>query len=86
MKRQVALVIPFPQARRRRFISRNAARLAAAEPKTAEKLLFAILRQQSDVMARKSIAPAQIERECRSLEVEIRAQLWRQILTPEGAA
>jgi hypothetical protein len=77
-------LIPFPQIRRRRFVMRHAIRLAGLPHKTAEKLLAATLRQQAEVMARKGIAAAVIERESRSLENAIRAELWRQIIFRPG--
>jgi hypothetical protein len=78
-------IIPFPQIRRRRFVARNAIRLAGLPQKTAEKLLAATLRQQAEVMARKGIPAAVIQRESRTLEGAIRAELWRQvILRPDG--
>jgi hypothetical protein len=77
-------VIPFPQIRRRRFVTRNAVRLAGFPHKTAEKLLAATLRQQAQVMACKGIPAAVIERESHSLENAIRAELWRQVLLRPG--
>jgi Family of unknown function (DUF6074) len=77
-------LIPFPQIRRRRFVMRHAIRLAGLSHKTAEKLLAAILRQQAGVMARKGIPAEVIERESRSLENAIRAELWRQVLLRPG--
>jgi hypothetical protein len=81
-------VVPFPQIRRRRFVIRNAVRLAALPYKTAEKLLAAKLRRQAEVMARKGIPAAMIESESRSLESAIRAELWRQVVlqTDDGVA
>jgi hypothetical protein len=77
-------LIPFPQIRRRRFVARHAIRLAGLPYKTAEKLLAATLRQQAEVMARKGIPAAVIERENRSLESAIRCEIWRQILLRPG--
>jgi hypothetical protein len=77
-------VVPFPQIRRRRFVARNAIRLAGLPHKTAEKLLVATLRQQAEVMARKGIPAEVIERESRGLETAIRAELWRQVLLRPG--
>jgi Family of unknown function (DUF6074) len=77
-------VVPFPQIRRRRFVARNAIRLAGLPYRTAEKLLAATLRQQAEVMARKGIPAAVIERESHSLENAIRAELWRQVLLRPG--
>jgi hypothetical protein len=77
-------IVPFPQIRRRRFVMRHAIRLAGLPHKTAEKLLAATLRQQADVMARKGIPAAIIERESRNLENAIRAELWRQVILRPG--
>jgi hypothetical protein len=77
-------LIPFPQIKRRRFVTRNAIRLAGLPHKTAEKLLTATLRQQAQVMARKGIPAAVVERERSALEGAIRGELWRQILLRPG--
>jgi Family of unknown function (DUF6074) len=77
-------IVPFPQIRRRRFVTRNAIRLAGIPHKTAEKLLAATVNHQAAAMARKGIPAAVVERESRSLENAIRAELWRQILLRPG--
>jgi Family of unknown function (DUF6074) len=77
-------IVPFPAVRRRRFVTRNAIRLAGLPHKTAEKLLAATLRQQAEVMARRGIAAAVIDAEIRSLENAIRSELWRQVLLRPG--
>jgi Family of unknown function (DUF6074) len=59
-------LIPFPQVKRRRFVTRNAIRLTTVPHKTAEKLLAATLRQQAEAMARKGIPAAVVEREPQS--------------------
>jgi hypothetical protein len=79
-------IIPFPQARCRRFIMKTAARLLSVPAKTGEKLLLATLRQQAAVMARKGVPPDLIERERRKLESAIRTELWRALLAPDGIA
>jgi hypothetical protein len=63
---------------------RHAARLAGFSHKTAEKLLAYTLQQQAATMARRGIAAEVIERESRSLERAIRAELWWQILLRPG--
>src|SRR5262249_25728325 len=70
--------------RRRRFVTRNAIRLAGLSHKTAEKLLVATLKRQAEAMTRKGIPAAVVERESRNLENAIRAELWRQILLRPG--
>jgi uncharacterized protein DUF6074 len=76
----VLKIVPFPQIRRRRFVTRHAIRLTGLPHKTAEKLLAATLRQQAEVMTRKGIPAAVVERETRNLENAIRSELWRQII------
>ena len=61
--------------RRRNFVLRNAARIADAPPKTAEKLLAHAINVQVETMARRGIAPDLIAREARALENAIRAEL-----------
>lgn len=80
----MAMVVPFPAVRRRRFIAKTAARLAAQSPAAAEKTLAATLRRQIASMSRKNIAPDLIKRECRALENAIRAALWHAVLTPDA--
>jgi hypothetical protein len=77
-------LIPFPQIKRRRFIAKTVARLVSVPAKTAEKLFTAALEQQTRAMMRKGIPAAVVERESRSLESAIRAELWRQVLLRPG--
>jgi hypothetical protein len=55
-------------------------------PATAEKHLRETLRVQADTMARRGILATTIDIEIRALECAVRAALWRQVLTPGGAA
>ena len=82
----MAEIVPFPLTRRRAFIRKHAARIAAATPVTGEKLLAHALRQQTATMARRGINDDIIEWECKALECAIRAELWRVVLQPGGAA
>jgi hypothetical protein len=81
-----ALVLPFPQAQRRRFILRMAARVTGISAKTGEKLLIAMLRQQAAIMTRKGIPLDVVQRECRNLGSAIRAEIWRRVLLPDDVA
>jgi hypothetical protein len=67
----VLMTIPFLQSRRRRFVARNAVRLAAFPQ---------AIRRQAKVMARKGISAAVIDRESRTLECAIRAEIGRQVI------
>ncbi len=80
------VVVPFPLTRRRAFIRRQAGRIAAASPTTGEKLLAHALRQQAATMNKRGISSAIIEHEVGALECAIRAELWRVVLQPGGAA
>ena len=72
-----ATIVPFPLTRRCDFIARNAARLADATPKTAEKLLAHAVNVQVETMARRGIAPDLVAREAKALETAIRCELCR---------
>jgi hypothetical protein len=82
----VATVIPYPLIRRRDLVLRNAARIAEAQPKTAEKLLTHTINVQVETMARRGIAPTLIAREARALENAIRSELWRLTMPRGGTA
>ena len=75
-----ATVFPFPLTRRRYFVLRNAARIADAQPKTAEKLLAHAVNVQVETMLRRGIAPDLIAREARALENALRNELWRLVI------
>jgi len=81
-----AQVIPFPQSRRGRFITRLAVRISAVPAKTGEKLLIASLKLQAAAMTRKGIHPDRVKGECHTLECAIRAEMWRRVLLPDDVA
>ena len=76
----MAIIVPFPIIHRRDFVLRNAARIAEAQPKTAEKFLTHTINVQVETMARRGIAPSLIAREARALENAIRSELWRLVV------
>jgi predicted urease superfamily metal-dependent hydrolase len=76
----VAVIVPFPIVRRRDFVLRNAARIAEAQPKTAEKLLTHTINVQVETMARRGIAPSLIACEARALENAVRSEIWRLVV------
>jgi hypothetical protein len=80
----MADLIPFPLVRRRTFICRNAQRISTAGEPTAERLLAHAIQQQADVMTRRGFDPAVISREVRSLEIAIRAEIFRLTNAPRG--
>jgi Family of unknown function (DUF6074)/Histidine kinase-, DNA gyrase B-, and HSP90-like ATPase len=81
MSRQLgAIVLPFPLARRKAFITKQAARMAELTPAAAESWLKHIITKQADTMGRKGVAPDVIEREYKALESAIRGALWKLVL------
>jgi hypothetical protein len=79
------MIVPFPRHRNRRFVRRHAARMAELSPVTAEKHLRHQLSIQVETMLKRGIDPDAVERERRSLETAIRAELWHLVLMPGGA-
>lgn len=82
----MAEVIPFPRTRDRAFILRHARRMAELRPRAAENHLLSQLKIQADAMARKGVKADLAAQHIKALELAIRAELWRMVLTPPGAA
>ena len=78
----MAEIKPFPLARRCAFIRRHAARMAASSSSTAEKHLAYQLQVQAETMVRRGIAQDLVKAQIRSLELAIRAELWRLVMQP----
>ncbi len=81
-----ASVIPFPRVKNRAFITRHAIRMTEMAPDKGEAHLRRLLEQQTEVMRKRGIAEPVIADEARAVEAAIRAELWRVVLTPGGAA
>lgn len=81
-----ANLIQFPHTRRVDFVRRAAVRFSDMAPSTAEKQLRALLKRQGDVMIKRGFAPEVVQAELYALECRIRAEMWRVVLTPGGAA
>jgi Family of unknown function (DUF6074) len=79
-------VIPFPLARRGTLVKQIAGQMMM-EPSAsaAERLLAQQLRRQAQVLGRKGVPAALIERELKSLESASRTKLWRWLFGPSGA-
>ena len=82
--RASAEMIPFPLGRRRDFVARLAAQVAARSADAGELHLLQQLDRQRDVLARKGVPKKAIEQELRSLSAAVRAELWR-LLIGSGA-
>jgi hypothetical protein len=73
-------MIAFPLSRRRDFVERLAAQVAARPTDAGEFHLLRQLDRQRDVLARKGIPEKTIERELRALSGAVRAELWLLLL------
>lgn len=80
-----ALVV-FPLARRSVFVRKHACRMATLSATAAESHLRRMLDVQRDVMGRRGVPSEEVARQLRSLELAIRAELWRCVFSPGGAA
>jgi Family of unknown function (DUF6074) len=81
-RRQSAHVRAFPLKARRDLVVRIAAQMIARPSDLAEQHLQQQLQRQFRVLARKQVSDVDVEREIRALESAIRAELWRQVLSP----
>jgi len=70
-------VLPFPLARRRSMVERQARRYTELNPDAAERHIAYQVLVQANAMRRKGIGEELIERECRCFEDAIRALLVR---------
>jgi hypothetical protein len=82
----MAEIVPFPLARRRAYIMRQALWFANQRHKAAESYLRHQLSIQADALTRRGVAPARVKAEVTALEAAIRIQATRLMLTPGGAA
>lgn len=76
-----AEVIPFPADSRAAFVTRQAATMATYRPEAAERYLGQRLQAHRETLARKGVAGAAIEADCRALQSAIHAALWRIIMS-----
>jgi hypothetical protein len=79
-------IIPFPRVRDLSFVRRHASFMASCSARAAETHLRTQLDVQRRTISRRGIEPELIEAQLRNLEAAIRAELWRRVLTPGGAA
>ena len=77
---KTARVIPFPSNRRRAYIEKQAALMAAMSQEGGEAYLRSQLAVQGDAMRRKGIEETAITRVLRDLQGAIRAELFRRVL------
>jgi hypothetical protein len=82
-------VVPFPLARRRDLIQRQAAWFCDQGERAAESNLWRLLQVQRDALLRRGVDPPVVEREVQALEAAIRAAATRLVYAPRpggGAA
>jgi len=82
----MAEVVPFPLARRRGLVLRQAEWFAQQSPAAAEANLLRQVQIQREALLRRGVDPCVVERECSGLVGAIRAVVWALVLTPGGAA
>lgn len=79
-------VLPFPVIRRRDFIARQAARMAASSrTDAAERWLEHVVNRHRETLLRKGVEPSLVARECKALASAMRAQVWNIVLRGDTA-
>lgn len=81
-----AVILAFPAARRIGAIRKTAGYMASVNERQAEAHLEVQVRRLAESLFMKGLDPETVDSECRSYQAAVRAQLWRCILQPEGAA
>jgi hypothetical protein len=78
-----AEIVPFPLARRRSFVERQARTIAGMRADAGERYLQRQLLVQFDALERKGVDCDAIYEQVRCLETAIRCALWRVVLLQE---
>ena len=82
-----AAVVPFPIARRRDFIVRQAQYALSLKPQKGEEHIARQVQCQAQAMRRRGVAEDLVGRELNSMAAAIRAVMWQVVMqTPGGAA
>lgn len=81
-----ALVLPFPLARRRDLVDRQAQWFAAQSHQAAERNLKRQLQVQRETLLRRGVSVERAETEVATLQAAIRHEVSRHLLTPEVSA
>lgn len=82
----MAEILAFPPALRAGYVRRQAEFILGVSEIVGERHLARQISIQRGYLQSVGIAPDKAEREASRLEATIRAELWRMVLTPEGAA
>ena len=83
--RMTAAILPFPIARRRAFISKQAAQAALMHPEAGVQYLRHQLNVQAEAMRRKGVDEALIQRELRCMGQAIRAAFIKNHVAQSGS-
>ena len=81
-----AAILPFPLARRHDLIKKQAEVFVRSAPRAAENLLAHALETQRQALLRKGCGDRDADDQVVALEGAIRAEVWRIVLPPGGAA
>lgn len=81
-----ALVLPFPLARRRDLVGRQAQWFAAQSHQAAERNLKRQLQVQRETLLRRGVSAERAESEVATLQAAIRREVGRNLVTPEVSA
>ncbi|WP_246504933.1 DUF6074 family protein [Microvirga antarctica] len=81
-----ATIYPFPATRRRSLIKKTAGYMASTTASVAESHLKNQLSRLESRLRKAGVSETAILGERRAYEAAIRSELWRQVLTPGGAA
>ena len=79
-------VIPFPRVRNRPWIARHARRMTEMSQEAAERHLQRHLQAMAETLGGMGIHADVVADQVYSAERAIRAELWRSVMTPGGAA
>lgn len=82
----MAEVLAFPPCRRRDLIRRQAHWYAEQAPHAAERNLDQQINLQRETLIKKGVDPVSAERATEALRGAIRAEVWRNIMTPDHTA
>lgn len=77
-----AAIFPFPVARRRNLVEAVAVGMLERSPDQAERHLVFSAERQAIVLRRRGIAQSVIDEQVAAFVAAVRAEVWRQVLTP----
>jgi hypothetical protein len=81
-----ATVLPFPPARRRAYVRKQAGFMLGLSAESAERHLRRQVALQRQTLTTKGVAPDTVDAACVALEGTIRAEVWRLMFAEGGAA